>query len=86
MGSAARSVENAAGISLGDLIDFCARSVALGIPETTKVRAVTDGHQQLVAVSAESRSASPADIVNSAAPEYGTIIDGGVVIEIPSEE
>jgi hypothetical protein len=79
-------VENAAGISLGDLIDFCARCVALGIPETAKVRAVSDGRQLLVAVSAESQSATPPDVVKSASSEYGTIIDGGVIIEIPGEE
>jgi hypothetical protein len=86
VGAAARSVENAAGISLGDLIDFCARCVALGIPESTKVRASAGDHQSLVAIVADSQLAMPPEFVNSAGAEYGTIIDGGVVIEIPGEE
>jgi hypothetical protein len=79
-------VENATGVSLGELIDFCARSVALGIPESTKLRAVADGHAALVAVFAESQLATPSEVVNSPNPEYGMIIEGGVIIDIPGEE
>ena len=85
MGAAARSVENAAGVSLGDLIDFCARCVALGIPVSTKVRAVSSDQQLLVAVSADSHQTSP-PVVDRASAEFGTIIEGGVVIEIPGED
>ncbi len=86
VGAASRSVENAAGVSLGDLIDFCARCVALGIPESTKVQAVSGDCTSLVAISAESQLAASPDAVNSVNADYGTIIDGGVVIEIPGEE
>ena len=86
MGAAARSVENAAGVSLGDLIDFCARCVALGIPESTKLRAVSNDHRSLVAISAESQLATPPEFVSSANADYGTIIDGGIIIDIPGEE
>lgn len=86
VGAASRSVENAAGVTLGDLIDFCARCVALGIPESTKVRAIPGDHKSLVVISAESQLATPPEAVNSVNADYGTIIDGGVVIEIPGEE
>ena len=78
-------MENAAGVSLGDLIDFCARCVALGIPESTKVRAVSSEHQVLVAVCADSQQTSP-PVVSTANGDFGTIIEGGVVIEIPGED
>lgn len=86
MGPAARSVENAAGVSLGDLIDFCARCVAVGIPEATKLRAIADDHTALLAVFAEHQLATPVEVVNSVTAEYGTIIEGGVIIDIPDEE
>jgi hypothetical protein len=80
MGAAARSVENAAGVSLGELIDFCARCVALGIPESTKLRAVTDVHTALLAVIAETQFATPLASVDPANGE------DCVIIEIPDEE
>jgi hypothetical protein len=80
MGAAARSVENATGVSLGELIDFCARCVALGIPEPTKLRAVTDVQTALLAVMAETEFAIPLEIVDTAAGE------DCVIIEIPDEE
>ena len=84
MGPVARSVESGAGISLGELIDFCARCSALGIPEGTKLRAVSGGHQLLVALSAESETMP--EVVQRPSAEFGTIIDGGVHIDIPGEE
>ena len=86
VGAAARSVENAAGVSLGDLIDFCARCAVLGIPESTKLRAITDDHTALLAVFAETQVATPLEIVNRANAEGGVNIEGGVIIEIPDEE
>lgn len=80
MGAAARSVENAAGVSLGELIDFCARCIALGIPESTKLRAVTDSHATLLAVLAETQSATPLETVDTA---YG---EDCVIIDIPDDE
>jgi hypothetical protein len=85
VGAAARSVENAAGVSLGDLIEFCARCVALGIPETTKLRAIADDHTALLAVFAEHQLVAPVEVVNSV-NEYGTIIEGGVNIDIPDDD
>jgi hypothetical protein len=84
VGPIARSVESGAGISLGELIDFCARCAALGIPEATKLRAVSGGHRLLVALSAESQTTPEA--VQRPGAEFGTIIDGGVRIDIPGEE
>ena len=81
MGAAARSVESAAGVSLGDLIDFCARCVALGIPESTKLRATTDEHTTLRAVFAETQMAVPLTHADG-----GMIIEGGVIIDIPDED
>lgn len=78
-------MENATGVSLGELIDFCARCVALGIPEFTKVRAVSSEQQSLIVIVAETQTSSP-NVANSVDAEYGTIIDGGVVIEIPGED
>lgn len=86
VGAAARSVENAAGVSLGDLIDFCSRCVALGIPESTKLRAVADDHTALLAVFAENQLATPLEVVNSVNAVYSVIIEGGVIIDIPDEE
>lgn len=79
-------MENAAGVSLADLIDFCARCVALGIPEATKLRAVADDHGSLVMVSTERQMATLLEMVSALNAEYGTIIEGGVVIEIPDGE
>lgn len=81
MGAAARSVENAAGVSLGELIDFCARCVALGIPEPTKLRATIADHAALVAVFAETQLATPLAVIDD-----GVVIEGGVIIEIPDED
>jgi len=80
MGAAARSVENAAGVSLGELIDFCARCVALGIPESTKLRSVTDAHASLLAVLAETQSARSLETVDTM---YG---EDCVIIDIPDDE
>ena len=87
MGAAARSVESGAGISLGELIDFSARCAALGIPESTKLRAISGDRQLLVALFAESEEAdSPPELVHRSGAEFGMIIDGGVDIDIPGEE
>ena len=89
MGPAARSVESAAGVCLGDLIDFCARCVAVGIPESTKLRGTTNDLRSLVAVFAESQVVMPADVVevpDAAGAGYGTIIEGGVAIDIPADD
>ena len=75
-----------AGVSLGELIDFCARCVALGIPESTKLRAVADDLDSLTAVSAECQLALPRGVDDPANAEFGTIIEGGVIIDIPGEE
>jgi hypothetical protein len=83
MGPAARSVENAAGVSLGELIDFCARALALGIPESTKLRATTD-RTALLAVSAATQSAIHPEILELAGAD-GVIIEGGVIIEVPDD-
>jgi hypothetical protein len=80
----ARSVESGAGISLGELIDFCARCAALGIPEATKLRAVSGGQRLLIALSAESQTAP--HVIERSGSEFGTIIDGGVHIDIPGDE
>lgn len=74
-------MENAAGVSLGELIDFCARCVALGIPEQTKLRATITDRAALVALFAETQMATPLAVVDD-----GIVIEGGVIIEIPDEE
>ncbi len=79
-------MENAAGVSLGELIDFCARCVALGIPESTKLRAIADDLESLTVVSAECQLATPRGVDDPANAEFGTIIEGGVIIDIPGEE
>ncbi len=79
-------MENAAGVTLADLIDFCARCVALGIPEATKLRAIADGHGSLVAVSTERQLATVLEVMSSVNAQYGTIIEGGFVIDIPGDE
>jgi hypothetical protein len=86
VGQAARSVESGAGLSLGELIDFCARCAALGIPESTKLRAVSSAQQMLVALTAESPQASAPELVHRSASEFGTIIENGMHIDIPGEE
>jgi hypothetical protein len=86
MGPAARSVESAAGVCLGELIDFCARCAAAGIPESTKLRGNTNALRSLVAVFAESQVAMPSGVVDPGDTGYGTIIDGGVAIDIPAED
>ena len=80
-------MESGAGISLGELIDFCARCAALGIPESTKLRAISGDRQLLVALFAESEAAAaPPELVHRSGAEFGTIIEGGVDIDIPGEE
>ena len=87
MGAAARSVESGAGISLGEIIDFCARCAASGIPESTKLRAIAGDRQLLVALFAESdETAAVPDFVYRTGADFGTIIEGGVAIDIPAEE
>ncbi len=86
VGAAARSVENAAGVSLGELIDFCARCIALGIPESTKLLAGMDDRAMLLAVFAETHRATPLAVPEAANAEDGVIIEGGVIIDIPDEE
>lgn len=44
MRAGSKPIANVAGVSLGELIDFCAECVSLGIPESTKLRAFTDSH------------------------------------------
>jgi hypothetical protein len=75
-----------AGVSLGELIDFCARCVAMGIPETTKLRAITDDQTALLSVLAEGPVPTPFELFDLAGGEHGLIIDGPVVIEIPDED
>jgi hypothetical protein len=79
-------VESGAGISLGDVIDFCARCAASGIPESTKLRAISDDRQLLIALFAESHPSTPLELVSLSSAEFGTIIEGGVDIDIPGEE
>jgi tRNA threonylcarbamoyladenosine modification (KEOPS) complex Cgi121 subunit len=86
VGQAARSVESGAGISLGELIEFCARCAALGIPESTKLRAAADGEHALVALAAGTELPAPTDLMYLSGTEFGTIIEGGVDIDIPSME
>ena len=86
MEAAARSVESLAGISLGDVIDFCARCVALGISEPTKLQAIADDHQLLVALVAKTQLAAPPEFVSLSTAEFGTIIEGGVTVDIPAED
>jgi hypothetical protein len=86
MGQAAKSVESGAGISLGDVIDFCARCSAAGISESTKLRAIADDRQLLIALFAESQPTTLLELVSLSSAEFGTIIEGGVDIDIPGEE
>jgi hypothetical protein len=85
VGAAANPVD-VAGVSLGELIDFCARCVAMGIPESTKLRAITDDQTALLSVLAETTVPTPFELFELAGGEHGLIIDGGVVIDIPDEE
>jgi hypothetical protein len=75
-----------AGVSLAELIEFCARCIAMGIPESTKLRAMTDDQTALLSVLAHTPLASPFDAFVPADGEHGVVIDGGVVIDIPDED
>jgi len=77
---------NLAGVSLGELIDFCAECVALGIPESTKLRAFTDSHTALLSVLAEMPRPSAWEIFQLAEGADGLIIEGGITIQMPDED
>jgi hypothetical protein len=86
MRAGSKPIANVAGVSLGELIDFCAECVSLGIPESTKLRAFTDSHTALLSVLAETPPPSPWEIFELSEGEDGLIIDGGVSIQIPDED
>jgi hypothetical protein len=86
MRATSKPISNIAGVSLGELIDFCAQCVALGIPESTKLRAFTDSQTALLSVLAETPPPSPWEIFELSGGEDGVVIDGGVTIQIPEED
>lgn len=85
MGAGAKPAD-VSGVSLAELIEFCARCIAMGIPESTKLRAMTDDQTALLSVLAHTPFATPFDSFVPADGEHGLVIDGGVTIDIPDDD